>query len=194
MIFEITNKIFDNCTKFAKASVDTNLSKYRKRNQFNVAKITNDIRNGKIGEEIVYKHLSLKFPYLNPPDHKIYPKSGKSWEADLIDPINHLEIAVKAQDLASAQEYGESWVFQNKVGSKYDVDKAIFNEKNENHYVAFVSLNIKEKTAQIKAIIKVQWLHDKNLFKEMKKEKLKNNKVAIYFDDLKSFENELYQL
>lgn len=192
--FSISEEVLVRCTNFAKNSVSTSADKYARRNQFDVEKIAKDIRNGKIGEEAVYHVVSPHFAGLTKPDHKIYPKKDKSWDPDLRDDGAKVRIAVKSQDIESAINFGESWVFQFGNGGKYDCDKGVFKEIDPNHYVAFVALNTPKKIATIRAIVKVQWLHDKKLFKEMKKQNLRGNKVAVYYEDLKKYEDELWQL
>lgn len=192
--FTISQDVLDKCLSFAKSSVNTSSDKYARRNQFDVEKIIKDIRNGKVGEEAVYEKVSAQFPQLTKPDHQIYDKKNKNWDVDLKDTASNMRLAVKSQDIESAIAFGESWVFQFNDGKKYDCDTGIFKESDPNHYVAFVALNVPKRSGIIKAIVKVQWLHDKKLFKEMKRQTLRGNKVAVYFDDLEKFKDELWQL
>ena len=192
--FLINANVYDRCVSFAKASVNTSADKYARRNQFDVEKIVKDIRNGKIGEEGVYEKLAVTLPGLSKPDHNIYDKRDKSWSPDLSDASSSIRVAVKSQDIESAINFGESWVFQFGNGGKYDCDTGVFKEVDPNHYVAFVSLNVPKRFGTIRAVVKVQWLHDKKLFKEMKKQSLRGNKVAVYYDDLLKHPNELWQL
>lgn len=192
--FLISEDIFSRCLAFAKSSVNTSSDKYARRNQFNVEKIIKDIRNGKVGEEIVYAKMLNKFPGLTPPDHNIYEKNNKSWDPDLKDQHSSIRLAVKSQDIESSINFGTSWVFQYNDNKNYDCDTGIFKESDPNHYVAFVSLNTPKKNGVIKAIVQVKWLHDKKLFKQMQKESLRGNKLAVYFDDLEKYPNELFQL
>lgn len=189
--FTISEDILNKCKEFAKLSVDSSADKYASRNQLDVEKIMKDIRNGKVGEEAVYSNLLDKFPHLSKPDHQVYSKKDKSWSPDLKS--NNISIAVKSQDIESALAYEDSWVFQHGDGKK-DCDSAVFKEVDLNHYVAFVSLNVPKRIGSIRAIVKIQWLHDNNLFKEMKKENLRGNKLAVYLEDLEKFPNELWQL
>jgi len=192
--FIITPEVFEKCTTFAKKSVSTSSDKYARRNQFDVEKIVKDIRNGKIGEEGVHSLLLNKFPKLLPPDHNIYDKNNKSWEPDLKDEASDIRIAVKSQDIESAIHFGESWVFQFGNGGKYDCDTGVFKSVDDNHYVAFVALNVPKRKGEIKAIVKVQWLHDNKLFKAMQKQNLRGNKVAVYFENLQKHEKDLWQI
>lgn len=192
--FIIDSEMFEKCTEFAEKSVETSLDKYARRNQFNKEKIIKDIRNGKIGEEIVYRSLIKNYPNLTAPDYEIYQKQDKSWDPDLRDLDSGIRIGVKSQDIESAIHFGESWVFQFNYGKSYDCDTGVFKEEDENHYIAFCSLNIPKKTGMIRGIVLVKWLHQNGLFKEMKKVSLQGNKVAIYYEDLEKFGNQLWRL
>jgi len=194
MKFTISTDIYTKCTAFAKSSVASSSEKYARRNQFDVEKIVKDIRNGKIGEEGVYSLMLDKFPKLSTPDHNIYDKKNKSWDPDLKDEESNIRIAVKSQDFESAITFGESWVFQFGNGGKYDCDTGVFKDIDDNHYVAFVALNTPKRCGEIKALVKISWLHDKKLFKEMQKQSLRGNKVAVYFEDLEKYPEELFQL
>lgn len=190
---EISPEIVQKCQKFGEECVLSNLDKYRSRNQFDKGKIIADIKCGKIGEYVIWNHLLNKFPNLSEPDINIYV-GNKSWDADLIDKSQDLKVAVKSQDYLSSCLYGDSWVFQYNKGKKYDCDTGIFGNQEDKYYVSFVSLNVPKKTAIIRGVVKVSWLHKNNLFKEMKKENLKGNKVAVYLEDLEKFSRELFQL
>ena len=189
----ISAEILAECTLFAETSVEFSADKYASRNQFNFEKIKNDIKCGKIGEFIVYNKLINNYPNLSKPDLKIYSISNKSWQSDLISPCG-IEIAVKSQNISSSIEYSDSWVFQGAPGKTKDTDTGIFKNTNPNHYVAFVSLNTPKKTGKIRSIVKVSWLIDNNLFKAMQKENLRGNKVAVYYDDLLGYPDQLWQL
>jgi hypothetical protein len=193
--FIISDEIYNKCVKFANESVSTNARKYANRNQFDVDKIKKDIRNGKIAEEGVYEVVSQLYPYLSKPDHTIYSAKEKSWDPDLKDEAMKYKLAVKSQDIESEINFGRSWVFQFGNGGKFDCDTGIFSKDvDPNHYVSFISLNVPKRFGVIQAIVSVKWLHDKKLFKEMKKQSLRGNKVAVYYEDLEKFKEELWQL
>lgn len=192
--FEITKEILDSCSKFADDSVSTSADKYARRGQMNVSKIRNDIRNGKIGEEGAWIKVSELYPNLSRPDYLIYDKKEKSWDPDLKDIESGIRVAVKSQDINSALDFGESWVFQYRPNKNYDCDNGIFECVDDEHYVAFVSLNVPKRFGTIKAIVKVKWLLENNLFKNMKKASLQNNKLAVYYEDLEKFSDNLWQL
>ena len=136
--------------------------------------------------------LSEFYPQLLQPDYEIYSKEQKSWDADLKDPSG-IKIAVKSQNIDSALAFGDSWVFQYGTGKK-DCDQEVFNNVKEKDYVVFNSLNVPKRFGKIIAIVKIKWLHEKNLFKSMQIKKLQTNKLAVYLDDLLEFKNELFQL
>jgi len=192
--FIISEDINNKCLAFAKASVSSSSDKYARRQQFDVEKIMKDIKIGKIGEEGVYEKVSILYPELSKPDHQIYSKKDKSWSPDLIDSESGLHLAVKSQGIESALAFEDSWVFQYNDGKNYDCDKGVFKEVNDKHYVAFTSINVPKRIGEIRAIVKIQWLHDKKLFKEMKKQSLRGNKVAVYMDDLEQYGDQLWQL
>ena len=187
----ISEEIFDKAKAFADASVDSSADKYARRNQNDLEKIKQDIKTGRIGEEIVYQELKKHYPDLTAPDYNIYDASSKSWDTDLKDSASGIKIAVKTQDYRSDLEFGTSWVFQFNNNKNFDCDTEIFKDKDDNHYVALVSLNIPKRTARIRAIVKTSWLHENKMFKDMKQEYLKNNKLAVYYDDLEKFEDKL---
>lgn len=188
----ITPEIYEKAVNFALASVDSSADRYARRNQFSVDKIRKDIRNGRIAEELVHQAFIKQFPNLSAPDYNIYQKGDKSWAPDLKDA--KLRLAVKSQDIESAQQFGESWVFQYNDGKKYDCDTGIFKDQDDNHYVAFVLLNVPKRFGIIRGVVKVNWLHQNKLFKEMQKENLRGNKLAVYYDSLEQFKDQLFQL
>lgn len=192
--FLISDEIYKKCSEFAINSMGTSVDKYANRNQYDVAKISNDIRNGKIAEECVWQKLKEVYPELSAPDYAIYTRKDKSWDPDLKDASTPLRIAVKSQEIKSEIAFGRSWVFQFGNGKKFDCDTGIFGKPDPIHYVSFVSLNIPKRSGELRALVKVQWLHDKKLFKEMKKQSLQGNKLAVYYDDLEKFKDELWQL
>lgn len=198
----ITADILTECEKFAQASAPTNMSALSRRGQTNPEAIKRQIKTGKIAEVLVHGEVTKEFPKLTLPDFNIYTKKDKSWDPDLRDADSSLRLAVKAQEYESALQYHESWVFQFNDGKNYDCDTEIFGKNiNPNQYVAFVLLNTPKRTGQIRAIVKVQWLHDKKLFQPMalKKFSTTNNKLAVYYDhpehnSLIKYPDELWQL
>lgn len=198
----ITPQILNECKKYSEAVVDTNISAYARRGQSNSKNNQKQAQNGKIAEVLVYNQLSVDFPDLTPPDFTIYDKKNKSWASDSSSKKLAVELAIKSQDIEVKQMWGESWVFQYNDGKNYDCDMEIFGKDiNPNLYAVFVSLNVPKRSAQIRAIVKVQWLHDKKLFQPMALEKYNstNNKLAVYYDhsnfnSLIKYPEQLWQL
>lgn len=198
----ISQDIYTKCDAFAVASAPTNMSALSRRGQTNPEAIKRQIRTGKIAEVLVHQEASKTFAKLSEPDFNIYTKKEKSWDPDLRDLDGFVRLAVKSQEVDQANQYHESWVFQFNDGKKYDCDTEIFGKTiDPNQYVAFVLLNTPKRTGQIRAIVKVQWLHDKKLFQPMALAKFSetNNKLAVYYDhpthpSLIKYSNELWQL
>lgn len=190
--FTITDEVFDKCAQFAKDSVTSSADKYARRNQFNVSKIMDDIRNGKLAEEAVYQKVVEIYPNISKPDFNIYEKKSKSWDPDLTDATVPVRIAVKSQDIQADLMYGRSWVFQYGNG-KFDCDTGIFGKKDDHHFVCFVSLNVPKRIGELRGLVKVSWLHEKDLFKPMKLKNL-SSKVAVYYEDLEKLSDQLWQL
>ena len=194
--FTISEDCLNKAKQFAINSVGTSTDKYARRNQNNVERIIDQIKEGKVAEEIAYTFLSQKFNNIKKPDYEIYEKGQKSWDSDLKDLDSKLKFAVKGQESKSAFLYGKSWVFQKNANSSlYDVDKEIFSDKKDpNNFVCFVYLNIPKRVALVESIVKVDWLHEKNLFKPMQVQQLQSNKLAVYHDDLLEFQEEIFQI
>ena len=199
--FIISEETLSKCKKFGLDSVNSSIDKYADRHGFDlndssaveraINKFSKDICIGKIGEEIVYQKYIKSIPDLKSPDYNIYSVKNKSWSPDL--KANNLSIAVKSQDIQSKIDNEESWVFQ--IGSKgKDSDKEIFNSDNDNSYVALVSLNIPKRLAEIKAVVKLSWIHSNKLFEPMRIERLQSNKVAVYYEKLEKYSDQLWQL
>jgi hypothetical protein len=188
-IINIKDIWIQNANNFAQQSISTNIKVYAARNQPNIQKGMNDNKIGKIGEEVVCAYAQNILPDITSPDYTIYKVRNKSWEKDLQSIKANIKIGVKTQTVESANKYGESWVFQNQ-------DKGIHGsgKTEENNYIAFTLIDLDNKIGIIRAIVKVSWLHNNNLFMPMKLAHLQNNKKAVYYNELLKYENELWQL
>lgn len=174
--FFFSQEDFRACKEFSEC---VNTSFYANRNQFDDVKRKADSLIGKIAEVAVYNLLKDKYPNISYPDFKIYKAKEKSWDYDLKDPTFNLHV----KSVSSVSNFPESWIFQNE-------DKHIFKNYLDNDYVAFVYVNMFQKYGLIKKILPIKLLHDKNLFKKTVLAKL-NSKSAIYYDDIKTFDNYL---
>jgi hypothetical protein len=179
----IMNKIslsindIEKCDEFSK-NVDTSF--YIKRNQIDSSKRISDSFLGKIGELTVYYSLVEKYPDISYPDFKIYKPREKSWDYDIKSSNFNLHVKSAREN----SKFPESWMFQSQ-------DKHIFLNYLPKDYVAFVKVNLQLKSAEVRAILPVTLLHEKQLFKAPVLAKL-FDKRAVYFEDLKEYD--LFQL
>lgn len=179
MIIKFTPEQIKECEDFSNA-VDTSF--YATRNQKNNEKRVFDSKIGKLGEIATFEFLNDKVKNLTRPDFKIYKPSEKSWDFDLKS--DGMNIHVKSQAKIQSQKFGESWIFQ-KGDKKRGYDKEIFDKLSENQFISFVIVDPINKQAEIKAIVSLDLLHDKDLFALPVIPYLRNmNKVAVYFKDL----------
>lgn len=174
--------------KFACDCAATNKDKYARRGQTNLVNIIDQIRTGKIVEQMTYDKLSAYFPNLSKPDWAIYDSKSKNWDPDLSDKTTNpiTQIGVKSQRANVGESLGISWIFEFRAGKNYDVDTGVFGTeaKKPGHYIAFSSIDVVKKQGEIHAIVAVSTLHELNLFQAPKIERLRDNKVAVYLDTL----------
>jgi hypothetical protein len=190
MEITFTQEEIDQVTEFAN-KIDT--SYYANRSQFDNEKRKQDQIVGKLGEVATYNVLKAKYPTLSPVDFTIYSKKEKSWDFDL--KADGICVHVKSQNFIQSKKYGESWIFQKGNGVNRNYDKEIFDRLTPNQYVSFVSVDLENKKATIKAIVELDFLHKKDLFKLPVLEKLRvANKMAIYFKDMQEFTTKLWAL
>jgi hypothetical protein len=188
--YVFTKEEVDACKLFSEA-VDT--SHYSKRGQNNDQKRQKDALIGKLGEVATYHSLKDKIHGLTIPDFKIYSAKEKSWDFDLKG--QEVNVHVKTQDVEQGEKYGVSWIFQYGNGKNQHYDKEIFDKLTPNQYVVFVSLSLKDNLAIIRAILKLEFLHERKLFGLPKLEFLqKENKKAVYLKDIERYSDQLFQL
>jgi hypothetical protein len=160
---------------------------YATRNQTNATKRTLDAKIGKLGEFAVYRLLLPTLPNLSPPDCAIYEAKHKSWAFDLV--AKDYNIHVKSQDVRQSERYGMSWLFQfGDPSSRRGYDKEIFDKITPNQVIAFTTIDTSTNTAEVKAVVRLELLHEHNLFGEAKLPQLRvANKKAVYFSELEKF-------
>lgn len=190
MLIKFSDQDLSICEDFAQ-NMDT--SYYASRKQFNPEKRQKDQIIGKLGELATFYYLENKNIKVSYPDFKIYKKKEKSWDFDLKG--ENINLHVKSQAVEQAQKYGISFIFQYGNGSNRAYDKEIFDRASPNQYVSFVVVNLKERHADIKCIIDLNLLHEKELFKLPRLKFLQeNNKKAVYFADLEKCDtNQLWK-
>jgi hypothetical protein len=190
MEITFTQEEIDQVKDFAN-KIDT--SYYANRSQFDNEKRKQDQIVGKLGEVATYNVLKEKYPTLSPVDFTIYSKKEKSWDFDL--KADGICAHVKSQNLIQSKKYGESWIFQKGNGINRNYDKEIFDRITANQYVSFVLVDLTKYEAEIKAIVELDFLHKKDMFRLPVLEKLRvANKMAVYFSDLKEYPNKLCAL
>ncbi len=163
---EITEYQDEQCSLFAKHSVSTSLSEYKKRNQFNKDKIIDDIYNGKKAEFMVYNFLIAKQRKLSSPDLNIYERYDKSYDADLYLEDADAHIHVKSHKVNG--NFPVSWVFQKK--------DPLLLEARDNDYLALVVMDKGASYMYLKNIKDV-------VFRDPAKESLRKTKSCIYESD-----------
>lgn len=177
--YNFSNEDIEKCKDFAN-KIDTSF--YSSRSQTNNEKRKKDQIVGKLGELLSYYYLKDKLENLSYPDFNIYDKKNKSWDFDL--KATNYNIHVKSQDIVQAAKYEPSWLFQ-AGGNFGGYDKEIFDKLSQNQYICFCVIDLKNVKGNLKSIVKLEHLHDNNLFKPPKLDKLKfNNKLAVYLKDL----------
>lgn len=190
MQIKFTQQEIDQVLDFAN-KIDT--SYYAKRSQFDNEKRKQDQIVGKLGEVAVYNYLKDKHPTLKSVDFNIYEKNKKSWDFDL--KADNVCLHVKSQNIVQSKRYGVSWIFQKGNGVNRHYDKEIFDRITPNQYVSFVLVDLEKYEAEIKAIVNLDFLHKKDLFKLPVLEKLRiANKVAVYYNDIKEYPTQLWVL
>jgi len=188
--YSFSKEELDACKLFSES---VNTSYYSKRGQNNDQKRQKDALVGKLGEIAVYQTLKGKIPSIGYPDLRIYSAKEKSWDFDIKG--DNVNLHVKTQDIEQGEKYGTSWIFQYGNGKNQHYDKEIFDNLTPNQYIAFVSLSLKENFAIVRAILKLEFLHERKLFGLPKLEHLqKANKKAVYLKDIERYLTELNQL
>jgi hypothetical protein len=110
MIINVTDEEKAKCLDFANRVVNTNIDKYRERNQTDVNKIIDDIYIGKLAEYATYKFLKQAGKDVKEPDIEVYGAKRKSFASDLTD--GTLKYHVKCMKKSMADRFGLSWSFQ----------------------------------------------------------------------------------
>lgn len=185
------------CRNFAKKQQPTSVDQYAKRGQ-DPSKYYREIiqlSNGKLGEELSHAAYVSRFPQLTRPDYEIYTKEDKDWEPDLIDPVSGIHIAVKTKDIRDAAQWGASWIFE-KTDRKIFGDRLDNQNLDPNQYVCLVIVDPVNKKGELKACVKLQWLHDHELFTNPDRDYLKT-KLTVRLENMEKMitdPSELWQL
>ena len=171
--YHIQGDIIKLCEHFADRVISTNKDCYKRRKQSNLHKIREDILIGKIAEWAVYFiYLERNRTNITPPDMQIYSVEDKSFDSDLRYGLYNLHI--KAQTSKSADQYGDSWIFQAK--------DPLFEYPSE--YDIIIGCNV---SADMFSTYHVEILLEKPfqslIFGEARLSKFGGNKKAVYLKD-----------
>ena len=172
----LPDKIKQQVDQFCDKMRESSAQYYLARRKANPGKVYEQIKVGKLAEFAARSYLvqNLKLPGDVVPDLQVYEHKNKNWEPDLkyID----YSIHIKSCTVSSAETYGESYTYQA-------IDPLLRTDAPRD-YCCFVLYDDKNDIYNVRSLVKINWLRSHNLFKEMKLTKFKNNKVAIYHEDL----------
>lgn len=172
---------WDRCAEFAYGSGYIYNQYSEKRNQLDCKKHKHDNLIGKAAEIVVYNSLK-PFKDISEPDFNIYGRKEKSWRADM-QLRDGLDIHVKAQDTEQGIRFGISWIFQWGDNSGYGGKDSIYDALAKG-WICFVSLNERERSGEILAIINIEVLKETGLaYEDPQKPSLIGIKKAIYYND-----------
>ena len=169
------------CRLYAEEEFSTVQKTRQQRGQSNPRRIIHQTAVGKMGELMACDYLRGLGYECTDPDFQVYKARQKSWDSDMYLTLTHRhKVACKAQDEESARRFGQSWIFQKGGHGFGHTDPVI--QKGESLSV-FVSLNLKEKTAEVRGPFRMCDLRP--LFKPPRIERLRFSKVALYWEDMK---------
>lgn len=169
------------CRLYAEEEFSTVQKTRQQRGQSNPRRIIHQTAVGKMGELMACDYLRGLGYECSDPDFQVYKARQKSWDSDMYLTLTHRhKVACKAQDEESARRFGQSWIFQKGGHGFGHTDPVI--QKGESLSV-FVSLNLKEKTAEVRGPFRMCDLRP--LFKPPRIERLRFSKVALYWEDMK---------
>lgn len=181
MRIEIDPQIYKFCVQFAADRIGGSEDEYRRRGEARIAKMQEDILTGALGEFAAYNYLKSKGIEVCEPDLEIYKVRDKSFSADLMAPEGKFH--VKSQGQESASRYGASWLCQKQ-------DKLLSQPDTDDYFVFAI---VEKNVVNLKAVVTVQDIVDKELVSEPKVWKYRHSKVALYLDDILDSEIELWR-
>lgn len=189
--------MIEQCKQFATQSLPTSSDQYARRNQ-DASKVYRQIiqlTNGKLGEELAYACYSSYYPDLTRPDYEIYQASSKSWEPDLTSVSSGVRLAVKTKDAIDANQWGMSIIVE-KTDRKLMGPNLDGKNLDPNQFVLMTIIDAPHKKGEVVACVKLQWLHDNNLFSKPDRDYL-STKLTVRLENMQkviSDPGELWQL
>lgn len=188
-IIELTDEEINRCRKFAVDVVETNIEKYKKRNQFDKKKIIKDIYIGKKSEMAAYKYINNigvdEGTYTSDgiktgePDFEIYGAKNKSFDADLKSQgTDNCKYHVKSMTSESAARWGLSWTFQRE-------DPLVHTPEDTDHIVLCEAID--KYRIEIKMVMSAK--EAQHLYGVPKLYKLRGIKRVLYWKDVCEYYN-----
>ena len=169
---KLPKEILDHCRDFAEAVFESCSEKYEQRGQIERPLIIQQITEGKFAEWAVSYYYNNNDIDCSDPDHTIYTKRKKSFDADLNR--GKYRIHVKGQNKESVERYGMSWLFQ--------LEDPLFTKAKLNDIVVFCVVDLKKR--QVEIVYKNQF--KKLFFEPPKLTKFLGIKLAVYLDNQES--------
>ncbi len=184
-VIQICPAIEQVCHEFALKRIGLSEALYRERGEDRTAKMVDDIVTGCLAEFGVYAYLVSKGYKPTKPDLSIHYNGQKSYGADLSFPLisadymgnnvqNTIYCHVKSQSKASADAYGDSWLFQAE-------DKALALP-SETAYSFLCTVD--QLCITLRAVSYMIDILDNDLVSSPKVQKYGYTKKAVYLEDL----------
>ena len=171
-LIKIDEARYQQGVQFAEQVAITNAAEYARRGQDVADKLKLDNRTCKLAEWAVYDYITArerKGRVVSPPDFKIYPAWGKTFDADLT--VGDIKVHVKSQTYESAKQFSESWMFQKK--------DTLTHAPEDNEFVAFCLVNETTREVELRLFVKASELV--GLYGEAKSPALRATKTVIYY-------------
>lgn len=184
-IREIPEVTVQKCKEFAEKSLNSSSRHYARRGQLDTDKIKKDISSGKLAEfgafVFLYKN-GVKDVTL--PDIEIYGKERKTFESDMKSSNRNFHV----KSCQANGGFPPSWVFQYGRGQSRHFDPLIESE-SESDIVIFSQ--VKGSKVEIKGFLSAKKIRELNLYKDPKLDRLKGQKLCVYWDDIKDLGNDV---
>lgn len=174
----LSDKIKNDCASFAENSYASSGAHYAKRNQSNPDKVKLDIKIGKMAEFAAWSYLFKSGVISSRPDLKIYEQKNKTLSPDLKS--GNLNFHIKACSKNSG--FPLSWAFQygNKEKGHFD---PVLQSSSELDIAIFCVVDGTRVT--VMSAFQVKNIFHYKLLKDPKLDRLKNQKLFVYWDDIK---------
>jgi len=187
----LPQEIVEKCMRFGRKWSAKSADCYQHRGQSNNDTTKEQHIEGKVGEWVACLILR-QFGYsCTDPDMNVYEVHERNFEPDLFleplplpngsKPNGRFKLSVKSCAVQRTPSWGLSWVFQEE-------DYGIFGHNGNNADLrakVVVLTHVYKFTGRILFAVSLGDLHKHNLFSPMMIERLQDNKVAVYYKDLR---------